>query len=245
MNSNLGPLQTAKTFRITAALMLLAAQVSISQDIPAKESEAIPPKVGSETAKTNSTGLNQPPDGQIADIRPFLHSQILPHLSGMIIPPQDIELELWFDKNGKVEYAAIFKGGHKKADARELSETDKKKAGRLLSDLGAAEFKTREEAVKELTAMGSQVLPLVKALTIKTQDPEVGERCRQIADKLDTALNLPRIDEVEAFLRSRTYRASTVGGKRYVAPISKAEIESFINSSRFPVRAIRLPAGIE
>jgi len=130
--------------------------------------------------------------------------------------------------------AAIYfsNSGIMAADSQELSADDKKKATALISDLGADEFQTRENAEKVLATLGGNVLPLVKEVAANTADAEVRSRCERIIKVLalevekDPAL-LAKIAKEEAtakhFADAAKYYAKT--GRIYTELAANPENE--------------------
>jgi hypothetical protein len=57
----------------------------------------------------------------------------------------------------------------------------------LIEKLGAKEVKVREEATRKLTKIGKVVLPYIRKVKQKTDDPEVKSRCEWIEDSLTSA----------------------------------------------------------
>jgi hypothetical protein len=72
---------------------------------------------------------------------------------------------------------------------------DKVKAA--VEDLGASDYKTREEAQKTLIAAGEYAVPAVKA-GLKGGSPEVSERCGQILKKIGDKVSAEKLEPREA-----------------------------------------------
>jgi hypothetical protein len=86
--------------------------------------------------------------------------------------------------------ATLVAGGDKSltviaAGMEELAET-RKKVAKWVKDLGAEEFKDREAATKELTALGVRALPAVRAAADDADAPEAKKRAQEILDRFES-----------------------------------------------------------
>jgi len=69
---------------------------------------------------------------------------------------------------------------------RELSEVESREVPRLVRDLGADDFKTREEATRKLRSIGAPALPALRQAA-QSDDPEVRTRARDILKTVSAA----------------------------------------------------------
>jgi hypothetical protein len=95
--------------------------------------------------------------------------------------------------------------------ANPLPDTDAEKARRLIKQLGAADFRAREQASNELVRMGSAVEPILRE-GLDFPDPEVRFRCRHL---LPLALSYDLERRLQAFLGSKDAKDAPAGWARF------------------------------
>jgi hypothetical protein len=89
--------------------------------------------------------------------------------------------------NSKILFLLVFLTG---LPARALSQTEppvSESVAKLISQLGAADFRTREQATKELEKVGNSALPALRKAAKGKLELEVKRRIEQLITRIETA----------------------------------------------------------
>jgi len=174
-----------------------------------------------------------PEEGASALIEADFDEVALAYLAEHLDPSEDLEVELWINDKGAVTFAGIYKAMISRTKPVDLSDSDRKKAEGQIRDLGAVKSTVRKKAGETLQGMGRGVLPLVRAAMAKTEDPEVSTRCEAIIGALEQAVDGPGAGEAVKFLKSLKFKGKDVAGKRFLVPVTHAQLERAGNGAGF------------
>jgi hypothetical protein len=92
--------------------------------------------------------------------------------------------------------------------------------------LGARQAKVRKQATEELTKFGRKILPPIKELLLKTDDPEVAARCQDVIDVCEPSVTLQEREKTMDFLRGLSFKDKEACGKRFIISISRSQLQN-------------------
>lgn len=226
-----------------AASLLLAAGTSamgqhMSERVAVPLNQPVPPAAPRPSADASvpaKTQPVQPPDGDATRIQPYVRplAQII---AQHVEEPADVDVELWLGDRGEITFAAVYRAGKGKDAVRgALTKEDKAKAEKLLAQLGATKFTEREKATRDLQALGSSVVTVIKEYRGLQTDPEVIQRCDQIIKAIDIIAPVKEYDDLVKQIQSLPLRMDPEGyNRRYLITVPSAYIERYMRRALRP-----------
>jgi len=214
--------RTAAAVSLAASLVLAAGVTRASGQMT--EMVPVPPA-------TNATSTAQePPAGDAELMKPFV-PRITRVLVRYLPEPVPVEVELLIGEDGRPTQAQVHK--FPRVQAKPLTDADKQAIGKLLARLGAETHQQREQATAALKKYGPAVAPLLRELLVKTNDPEIRARASEVIEAVSNELQITDPEEMISRLKRLRFNLASLRGKRFVVPISKAELQAAHNGE-FP-----------
>jgi len=218
------PTPVAETTAEPETAVPAAASETASQapEEPAAKAPAAPSVPSPDTSA--EPGMISGAAEEIAVVRKCFGVSIFKVLVDNIRPPQDADMELWIDNQGKVEYAGLYRAGANRAAIEQITDEKKRQALVLLAAIQGPSSSLRDKAADRLMLMGRDVLPMVKQEMTVSGDRKAVAVCSKIIDKIEPALDVRKRDKIIKALLDTSFTEDILKGKRLLIKITREEL---------------------